>query len=189
VPVHVVVATPRSAAAEASLAATMDPVLWASTDASPSNADTGHVVFHLGAALYAVAVTEVREVIRGVDLGLVPDSAHHVVGRPVALVDARGRTVPVVDLRTDPTVPGDVLLPVWRRHLGIAVDRVESVLRSGELVAEPDDVAGSLPSYARGVMRPVDGGSVVILIALPDAAPTGITAERRVPFVGGPGQT
>jgi chemotaxis signal transduction protein len=148
----------------------MDPVLWATTEAAPdSYDDTGHVVFRLGSSSYAVPVSDVREVIRGVELAVVPDSEHRAVGRPVGLVDAHGRTVPVVDLRSDSTVAGDVLLPVWRRHLGVAVDRVESVLRAGELVAEPADVVDALPSYARGLLRPVDGGAAVILVALPDA--------------------
>ena len=129
----------------------------------------GYVVFALGATTFAVAVSHVREIIRAVRLDLLPDQQHG-YGRGVALVDARGRSIPVVDLRTDTSRHGDVLLPLYRHHVGLVVDRVVAVQTPLELIAEDDHLPDALPSYARGILRPATGGDPVLLIELPDAA-------------------
>ena len=127
------------------------------------------MVFALGATTFAVAVSQVREIIRAVRLNLLPDQQHG-YGRGVALVDARGRSIPVVDLRTDTTRHGDVLLPLYRHHVGLVVDRVVAVQTPLELLAEDTRLPDALPSYARGILRPATGGDPVLLIELPDAA-------------------
>jgi chemotaxis signal transduction protein len=132
-------------------------------------ATEGYVVFQVGTTAFSVSVVEVREIVRAARLELLPD-ARASYGHGVALVDARGRSVPVVDLRSDRSRTGDVLLPMWRHQVGLVVDRVLAVQSPRELVREHDDVPAALPSYARGVLRPVDGGAPVLLIALPDAA-------------------
>lgn len=137
----------------------------------------GYVVFTLGATRFAVAVSQVREIIRAVRLDLLPDQQHG-YGRGVALVDARGRAIPVLDLRTDTDRHGDVLLPLYRHHVGLVVDRVVAVQTPLELVAEDDHVPDALPSYARGVLRPAAGGDPVLLIELPDAAELARDAAR-----------
>ena len=129
----------------------------------------GYVLFAVGATSFAVAVSEVREVVRAARLDLLPD-LRQPFGRGVALVDARGRAVPVIDLRGRTDAPGDVLLPVYRHQVGLVVDRVLSVRTPLELVPEHEQVPDALPSYARGVLRPVDGGDPVLLVELPDAA-------------------
>lgn len=138
-------------------------------DARPARTDAdGYVLFGVGSTTFAVAVGEVREVIRAARLELLPGAAPY--GRGLALVDVRGRSIPVVDLRESQDAPGDVLLPVYRHHVGLVVDRVLAVRTPRDLAPEHDDVPGALPSYARGVLRPVDGGAPVLLIAMPDAA-------------------
>ena len=137
----------------------------------------GYVVFQVGTTAFSVSVVEVREIVRAARLELLPDSRAS-YGHGVALVDARGRSVPVVDLRSDRTRTGDVLLPMWRHQVGLVVDRVLAVQTPRELVREHDDVPAALPSYARGVLRPVDGGAPVLLIALPDAAELDADAAR-----------
>jgi chemotaxis signal transduction protein len=137
----------------------------------------GYVVFALGATTFAVAVSHVREIIRAVRLDLLPDQKSG-YGRGVALVDARGRSIPVVDLRSDTTHHGDVLLPLYRHHVGLVVDRVVAVQTPLELLAEVEHVPEALPSYARGVLRPAAGGDPVLLIELPDAAELARDADR-----------
>jgi chemotaxis signal transduction protein len=139
----------------------------------------GYVVFAIGATRFAVAVSQVREIIRAVRLDLLPDQRHD-LGRGVALVDARGRSIPVVDLRTDTSVRGDVLLPLYRHHVGLVVDRVVAVQTPLELLVEDDHLPVALPSYSRGVLRPAEGGDPVLLIELPDAAEIAADADRDV---------
>jgi chemotaxis signal transduction protein len=141
----------------------------AEDDAGAPTQPNGYVVFALGDACFAVPIDEVRAVIRTERLDLLPGGARPRYGRGVALVDVRGRAIPVVDLRTDPSAPGEVLLPLYRHHVGLVVDRVVSVSSSSELVPEPDGLPDVLPDYAQGVLRPADGGAPVLLVALPDA--------------------
>ena len=136
--------------------------------AAPTGID-GYVVFRVGTTTFAVPVAEVREVIRAARIELLPESGREVNGRALALVDARGHSIPVLDLRSHRTAPGDVLIPMWRHQVGVVVDRVVAVRSPRELVRESDDVPAALPSYARGVLRPVGGGAPVLLISLPDA--------------------
>jgi hypothetical protein len=63
-----------------------------------------------------------------------------------------------------------VLLPLYRHHVGLVVDRVVAVRAARELEAEPDGLPDVLPEYARGVLRPTDGGPHLLLVAMPDAA-------------------
>ena len=136
----------------------------------------GYIIFSVAATTFAVAVTEVREVIRAVRLELLPGATTY--GRRLGLVDVRGRTIPVVDLRVDIDESGDVLLPVYRRNIGLVVDRVPSVQTRQDLVPEHDDVPNVLPSYARAVLRPSRGGAPVLLIAMPDALEIEADAAR-----------
>lgn len=137
----------------------------------------GYVLFRVGDTAFAVPIGEVREIVRAVRLELLP-SAEVPLGHGVGLVDTRGRSIPVVDLRSDRAEEGDVLLPVWRHQVGLVVDRVTSVQSPRELALEHDEVPAALPSYARGVLRPVDGGTPVLLIALPDATELVLDAAR-----------
>jgi chemotaxis signal transduction protein len=145
--------------------------------AGPGTTAEGYVRFEVGGTSFAVAVGEVREIVRAARLELLP-AATPTYGHAIALVDARGRSVPVVDLRSDRESEGDVLLPLWRHQAGLVVDRVTAVQTPRELAREHDEVPAALPSYARGVLRPVDGGRPVLLIALPDAAELDLDATR-----------
>jgi len=131
-----------------------------------SGPDAGYVLFAVGGTTFAVAIGDVREIARSPRLTRLP-VLDHGFGRAVALVDVRGRSVPVVDLRPDGEEEGDVLLPLWRRHAGLVVDRVVAVTAPGELVAEPSPPAGVLPPQALGVVRSVDGGEPVVVVSMP----------------------
>ncbi len=131
----------------------------------------GFVVFRVGDTRFAVSVLEVLEVLRSEGLHVLPGSGHEVNGRALGLVDARGHSVAVIDLRSDPDGPGDVLIPADVGNVGVVVDRVEAVLGSDSLIPESRDVHG-LPSYARAVLRRPDGSDPVLLIRMPDAPST-----------------
>jgi chemotaxis signal transduction protein len=139
----------------------------ASPDRRPPD---GYVVFAVGPSSYAVPVEEVGFVLRPDHLELLASPNRPRYGRGLALVDVRGRAIPVVDLRSDPSRPGEVLLPLYRHHVGLVVDRVVAVRPARELVPEPDGLPDVLPEYARGVLRPVDGGPHLLLVEMPDAA-------------------
>lgn len=138
----------------------------------------GYVLFAVGGTTFAVAVVEVREIVRAARLELLPQS-HVAYGHGVAIVDVRGRAIPVVDLRSDRSAHGDVLLPMWRHQVGLVVDHVVAVQSPRELTREHDEVPAALPSYARGVLRPAEGGAPVLLIAMPDAAELEADAVRH----------
>ena len=161
--------SPRGAVERVTEPAVEPAVVAAAAEiAAPTGLD-GYVVFRVGQTTFAVPVSEVREVIRAARIELLPDSGREVNGRALALVDARGHSIPVLDLRSHRSAPGDVLIPMWRHQVGVVVDRVVSVRSPRELVRESDEVPVALPSYARGVLRPADGGAPVLLIAMPDA--------------------
>ena len=168
---------PASAAAPEQVEASTPAPSSEVTETAAVVAAEGYVVFQVGTTAFSVSVVEVREIVRAARLELLPDSRAS-YGHGVALVDARGRSVPVVDLRSDRSRTGDVLLPMWRHQVGLVVDRVLAVQTPRELVREHDDVPAALPSYARGVLRPVEGGAPVLLIALPDAAELDADAAR-----------
>ena len=148
-------------------------------DGAPSEpvATPGHIVYELGGASYAVAVSEVHEIVRRARLQPVPGA--RAAGGVVALVDVRGRSIPVLDARTDPDAsrPAHVLLPVYRHQVGLVVDRVVAV--RDDLEVEQDDVSPVLPGRALGMLRPADGGDPLLLVSLPSGAELADASEGR----------
>ena len=127
-----------------------------------------YVVFELDGAAYAIAVEEVHEIVRRPRLQAVPGA--RAAGGDVALVDVRGRAIPVLDCRSHrgSQRPAQVLLPVFRHQVGLVVDRVLGV--RSDLEVEQADVSPVLPARARGVLRPAEGGAPVLHVALPSAS-------------------
>jgi chemotaxis signal transduction protein len=131
----------------------------------PALLGDGCIVVQIGATSYAVDLREVHEILRAPRVR-VPDGADG----EVLVVDARGRTVPVVDPRAaGRDDDGDVLLPVLRRQQGLVVDRVVAVLSADEIEVEQAEASPALPPTALAVLRVVATGQPVILIALPPA--------------------
>jgi chemotaxis signal transduction protein len=130
---------------------------------------SGHVTFEVRGAGFAVAVADVKEVLRVAEVRLLPSSDRTVAGRALTLVDSGGRSLPALDLRADRDGPGDVLVARAEGRAGLVVDTVSAVLRAGELVAEPV-AERALPSYAVGVVRPAGGGEPRLLVSLPEVA-------------------
>ena len=147
----------------------------------------GHLVFEVGGTRFALDVSDVTEVLRATEVRAMPMSERSLAGRGLGLVDARGRSVPVLDLRSDLTRPGDVVVPVRRDLAGLVVDRVVSVLRAGVLLPE-SDLPPALPSYARGVLRPAGGGDALLWVVFPEVVEPGDSAydARAEPALGEP---
>jgi purine-binding chemotaxis protein CheW len=125
---------------------------------------SGWVTFVMGSREMAGALDEVREVVRATGLEELSGTRAPVTG----LLELRGTPVPVVDLRsgTDPADEGDILvLTTPQGVLGLAVDRVSSVLGPDDLVAPgPDEPCPhGLPAYVLEVRRDPAGRPVLVV--------------------------
>jgi chemotaxis signal transduction protein len=128
---------------------------------------SGWVTFVLGSREMAGALDEVREVVRATGLEELTGSRAPVT----SLLELRGAPVPVVDLRSavDPADDGDILvLSTPQGVLGLAVDRVSSVLGPDDLVPpEPGEPCPhGLPAYVVEVRRDPAGRSVLVVSLL-----------------------
>ena len=125
---------------------------------------SGWVTFVMGAREMAGALDEVREVVRATGLEELSGTRAPVTG----LLELRGTPVPVVDLRSgvDPADEGDILvLTTPQGVLGLAVDRVSSVLGEDDLVAPgPEEPhPHGLPAYVLEVRRDPAGRPVLVV--------------------------
>lgn len=124
----------------------------------------GWVMFVLGGREMASALDDVREVVRATGIEELTGTRAPVTG----LLELRGTPVPVVDLRSaaDPGSAGDVLVLLTDEGvLGLAVDRVSSVLGPEQLVAPSADEPRphGLPPYVVEVRRDVAGRPVLVV--------------------------
>lgn len=111
------------------------------------------VEFRLGADLFALPVTQVREILRLREVTPVPHAPFPIIG----VINLRGRVVPLVDLcaRLGMTAapPGQasriVLVESQRRSIGLLVDAVERVARFAQSAVQPP--AEDLAAEVRGV--------------------------------------
>lgn len=113
-----------------------------------------YVTFRLDGRDFATRIELVREVVRLSELvtlpGLVPPMA--------GVLDLRGMSLPVVDVRATPGGPGDVLvLADGDAEYGFVCDAVAAVVGSETLVPEESRVSDSLPPYVESVLRGTAG--------------------------------
>lgn len=115
------------------------------------------IVFRLSGRHYGVPVVDVVEVLRMVSVTSVPDAPEWVAG----VIDLRGRTLPIVDLRTrlglDHRPPDlDTMIVVVSRDgclAGLIVDEaVEAITVPGDAIAPPDGLVGENHPLA-GIMN------------------------------------
>ena len=138
-----------------------------------SAAATGWVLVDVGSLRYAVPLDEVYGIARAQARGVLPALAS--ARGDVSLLDVRGRSVPVVDARSARAESGEVVLPVYRTHAGLIVDRVHAV--SDDLVPETDAVEGIAQMLHEGVLRSRDGsGGPILVRPLPRIEELGISA-------------
>jgi purine-binding chemotaxis protein CheW len=129
----------------------------------------GLVTFVLGTREYATPLSAIREVVRLEGLADLPGMTPPLAG----VLDLRGTALPVLDLRLgDVAARGDVLVMESTEDnlIGVAVDRVHSVVDAGELT-QAGGAGEELPAYVLEVLRgPLGTVFLVDLPAMVDSA-------------------
>lgn len=132
------------------------------------------VVFQLGKESYGIDVFRVTEIIRLREITAIPRTESHIRG----LVNLRGKTIPVVDLRArfsleasdDDDATRIIVIDTEQGNVGIVVDAVREVvtLTPDEVEAAPAMVGSSGDSdFVRGVAR--SEGRLITLLDLDQA--------------------
>lgn len=122
------------------------------------------VTFRLDGQQYATRIDQLREVVRLADLVALPGMRPPVVG----VLDLRGTSLPVVDVRRHPAGQGGDVLVVGAtdNEFGLACDRGTDVADSEEFSTEPAPPSGepghTLPPYVEGVLRSTEGAVFLV---------------------------
>lgn len=118
-----------------------------------------YVAFRLDGRDLATRIELVREVVRLTSLVTLPGMTPPLAG----VLDLRGASLPVVDVRAVPGGPGDVLvLADGEREYGFVCDAVAAVVGRDVLVVEEGTARESLPPYVEAVLRG-SGGPVFLV--------------------------
>jgi chemotaxis signal transduction protein len=122
------------------------------------------VTFRLDGQNYATRVDDVREVVRLPELAVLPGIKAPVVG----ILDLRGLSVPVVDIRRSPgPAGGDVLIvgDADAGGFGFTCERGTDVAAESAFTAEKlsgDSALNALPAYVESVLRG-DAGPIYLV--------------------------
>lgn len=123
------------------------------------------VTFALDGQRYATRVDEVREVVRLAALAVLPGMRPPIVG----ILDLRGASLAVVDVRRTPSADGtgDVLVVGGREadDFGFACDRGTDVATHEKFTTEPRPADGrlsGLPPYVESVLRADDAAIFLV---------------------------
>ena len=118
-----------------------------------------YVTFRLGGRQLATRIEWVREVVRLSELVTLPGMVPPLAG----VLDLRGLSLPVVDVRPEPGQGGDVLvLHGDDAPYGFVCDSVSAVVGTETLVPEDSRARESLPDYVEAVLRG-DAGPVFLV--------------------------
>ena len=124
-----------------------------------------YVTFRLDGRDYATRIDAVREVVRLAELVALPGMVAPLAG----VLDLRGASLPVVDIRTDRLGSrGDVLvLTTDTADYGFACDAVTAVVDRAALPVESSRVSdsGAMPQYVERVLRGADGPVFLVDLA------------------------
>ena len=113
-----------------------------------------YVAFRLDGRDMATRIELVREVVRLSELVTLPGMTPPLAG----VLDLRGVSLPVVDVRAEPGGPGDVLvLHSEDAPYGFVCDSVSAVVDAETLVVEETRASESLPPYVEAVLRGAAG--------------------------------
>lgn len=113
-----------------------------------------YVTFRLDGRDLATRIELVREVVRLTELVTLPGMTPPLAG----VLDLRGTSLPVVDVRAVPGGPGDVLvLSDAGRDYGFVCDSVAAVVGADTLAEEESTARSSLPAYVEAVLRGTSG--------------------------------
>jgi len=131
------------------------------------------VVFRLGDESYGIEIFRVNEIIRIREITPIPRTDEHIRG----LVNLRGKTIPVVDLRArlnleakdDSDSSRIIVVESDNGNVGIVVDAVTEVitLQDGQVEETPPLVASMSTDFVRGVAK--ESGHLITLLDLDKA--------------------
>lgn len=132
------------------------------------NGEVQTVVFQLGTESYGIDIFRVNEIIRLREITPVPRTESHIRG----LVNLRGKTIPVVDLRArlvlamseDSDDTRIIVVDSDQGNVGIIVDAVREVitLQPDQIEETPPLVADLNTEFVRGVAKQ-DGHLITLL--------------------------
>ena len=109
-----------------------------------------YVAFRLDGRDLATRIELVREVVRLSELVTLPGMTPPLAG----VLDLRGTSLPVVDVRATPGGPGDVLvLQDGDTAYGFVCDSVSEVVGAETLAVEESRASESMPEYVEAVLR------------------------------------
>ena len=121
-----------------------------------------NVIFRLGSESYGIDIFLVNEIIRLREITPIPKSEAHIRG----LVNLRGKTIPVVDLRVrfymsqaeDTESTRIIVVETEQGNVGIVVDAVTEVItvEPDQVDETPPLVAGATADFVRGVAKQDD---------------------------------
>jgi purine-binding chemotaxis protein CheW len=120
------------------------------------------VVFRLGQETYGIDIFRVQEIIRLCEITPIPGASPHLRG----LINLRGTTLPVVDLRLRFQIPVGadedariIVVESEQGNIGLIVDSVREVLTltHGQIEATPSIFTGPTAALVRGVAQHGDG--------------------------------
>lgn len=118
-----------------------------------------YVAFRLDGRDLAMRIELVREVVRLSELVTLPGMTPPLAG----VLDLRGMSLPVVDVRATPGGPGDVLvLQDGDASYGFVCDAVSAVVGSETLAVEESRASDAMPDYVEAVLRG-DAGPVFLV--------------------------
>jgi len=127
---------------------------------------SSYLTFRMGTRVLAAPLDQVREVVRAAGVEALAGVRAPVTG----LLELRGQPLPVVDLRTmhDDDDLGDVIVVTGADEgpIGLAVDKVVSVVPGDSLDADEAGLPLGLPAYVLEVLRGADSDRPVFLVDL-----------------------
>jgi chemotaxis signal transduction protein len=122
-----------------------------------------YVTFRLDGRDFATRIELVREVVRLSELVTLPGMTPPLAG----VLDLRGTSLPVVDVRATPGGPGDVLvLHDGDATYGFVCDAVAAVVGTDALVPEESRAREALPEYVEAVLRGAAGPVFLVDVRL-----------------------
>lgn len=114
-----------------------------------------YVEFSVGDENYAILISEIHEIIRMLDITVIPNSPSYLQG----VINLRGKIVPVISIRNLFGMEGNELSKSTRivvvnhreESVGIIVDRVNKVTTFTDIQSPPDRIGGVNGSYFLGI--------------------------------------
>lgn len=132
------------------------------TDRIAGASEQQTVVFRLGDESYGIDIFRVSEIIRVREITPIPGTEAHIRG----LVNLRGRTIPIVDLRTRLQLPPAeetesariIVVDTEGGHVGVVVDAVAEVrtLKASQLEETPAILSSQASDFVKSLAKQED---------------------------------